>query len=65
MKYVIIHYNTPKLTLCEIVSLIKQGVNENDIIIFENSDKEQLNISQYFNIFTLIIDLYVSIQYKH
>ena len=42
MKYVIIHYNTPKLTLALLASLNKLGINK-DIVIFENSNKLLLN----------------------
>ena len=48
MKYVIIHYNTPKLTLALLASLNKLGINK-DIVIFENSNKLLLNANLYFN----------------
>ena len=48
MKYVIIHYNTPKLTFALLASLKKIGITDN-IIIFENSNKKLLNAELYFN----------------
>lgn len=48
MKYIIIHYNTPKLTLALLLSLNKVGINDN-IIIFENSDKNILSAESYFD----------------
>ena len=48
MKIVIVHYNTPKLTIALLASLIKNGI-KNDIIIFENSDSKPLNASDMFD----------------
>lgn len=52
MKFIIIHYNTPKLTTALIASLHKIGIYK-DIVIFENSDKYPLNADEIFDdIFT-------------
>ena len=48
MKIVIIHYNTPKLTIALLASLYKNNITEN-IIVFENSDKEPLNALSLFD----------------
>jgi hypothetical protein len=52
MKIVIIHYNTPKLTISLLASLMKQNIT-NEIVIFENSDKMLLNAEELFD-YTLI-----------
>ena len=52
MKIVIIHDNTPKLTIALLASLYKNNITEN-IIVFENSDKEPLNALSLFDYETI------------
>ena len=48
MKFVIVHYNTPKLTIALLASLYKNDITKN-IIVFENSDKEPLDALSMFD----------------
>lgn len=48
MKIVIVHYNTPKLTMALLASLVKNGIDKN-IIVFENSDSLPLNAQNVFD----------------
>lgn len=43
MKYGIVHYNTPELTVCLIASVVKHDANA-EFYIFENSDSRKLVI---------------------
>lgn len=48
MKFVIVHYNTPKLTIALLASLYKNDITKN-IVVFENSDKELLDALSMFD----------------
>lgn len=48
MKYVIVHYNTPELTIALLGSLLKNGITDN-IVVFENSNKRPLNATDMFD----------------
>lgn len=48
MKFVIVHYNTPELTVALLASLLKNDIYK-DIIVFENSDKRPLNALDMFD----------------
>lgn len=48
MKIVIVHYNTPRLTIALLASLAKNGIDK-DIIVFENSDYKPLDALDMFD----------------